>query len=179
MAVGMDIDHALGRLRGDRVDGTDMRAPQNSDELKQIISQTKLPFVIKGVLNSSDAKKAVEIGASAIIVSNHAANSFMFGIPSPAALPKISRKVGKRLTVLVDSGFKTGNDVLKGLALGAKGVGLGFPIVFAYMADGSSGVELLLNQITAELRRSMTATGCPNSSEVDKSILTLMPSIKR
>ena len=178
VAIGMDIDHALGRLSGDKVDGTEMRGPQNSDELKQIISQTKLPFIIKGVLSISDAEKAAEIGASAIIVSNHAANSFMFGVPSPIALPKIAGKVGKKLTVLVDSGFKTGNDTLKGLALGAKAVGFGFPIVLAYLADGTAGVELLLNQITAELSRSMRATSCSDLSKVDKSILVQLPNTK-
>lgn len=177
VAVGMDTDHALGRLLGDRVDGTEMRSPQRSDELKQLVSQTKLPFIIKGVLSISDAEKAVEIGASAIVVSNHAANSFLFGLPSIIALPTIVSSVGKKLTVLVDSGFKTGNDVLKAMALGATAVGFGFPVVFALMADGSSGVELLLNQITAELSRSMTATGCSSLSKIKRSIIVQVPQI--
>ena len=175
MAVGMDITHALGRLRGDKVDGTDLRGPQRSEELKQLISQTKLPFIVKGVLSTSDAKKAVEIGASAVVVSNHGANSILFGLPSPIALPTVVDAVGKKLTVLVDSGFKTGYDVLKGLALGAKGVGFGFPIVFALMADGPSGVELLINQVTAQLSRGMKATGCPDLSKIDKSIVIPVP----
>ncbi|OPY87572.1 MAG: L-lactate dehydrogenase (cytochrome) [Smithella sp. PtaU1.Bin162] len=172
IAVGMDVSHALGRLRGDRVDGTDMRGPQTSAELKKIIASTKLPFIIKGVLNLSDAEKAVAIGAAAVLVSNHAANSFLFGLPSPLALPPIAEKVGKKLVVLVDSGFKTGNDALKGLALGAKAVGMGNPIVMALMADGATGVENLLNQITAELHRSMVATNCAKLVDINKSILT-------
>ncbi len=171
VAVGMDIDHALGRLNGDRLEGTAMRGPQRSEELKQLISQTKLPFIIKGVLNVSDAQKAIEIGASAIVVSNHSANSFLFGLPSAMALPAIVDVAGKKLTVLVDSGFASGIDALKGLALGAKAVGFGFPVVAALMADGSRGIELLFNQIAAQLKHGMTATGCSNVAEINKSIL--------
>ena len=177
VAVGMDIDHSLGRLRGDRVDGTEIRGPQRSDELRQLISQSKLPFIIKGVLSISDAQKAVEIGASAIVVSNHAANSLLFGLPSMIALPRIVDSVGKKLTVLVDSGFKTGNDVLKALAFGAKAVGFGWSMVLAFTADGSSGVELLVNQITTELFRTMTAVGCPNLSTIKRSSVVQVPPI--
>jgi 4-hydroxymandelate oxidase len=169
VAVGMDIDHSLGRLRGDRVDGTDIRGPQRSEELKQVISQTGLPFILKGVLSITDAEKAVEMGASAILVSNHAANSLLFGVPSMIALPRIADRVGTKLTVLVDSGFKTGNDVFKALASGAEAVGFGWPMVLAYMAEGPSGVELLVNQITAELCRTMTAIGCPTLSDIESS----------
>ena len=174
VAVGMDISHALGRLRGDRVDGTEMRGPQTSTELKKITASTKLPFVVKGVLNILDAQRAVDIGAAAVLVSNHAVNSFLFGLPSPIALPTIAESVGKKLIVMVDSGFKTGNDALKGLALGASAVGFGTAIVMALMADGAAGVEVLINQITAELRRSMVATNCAHLSNVNKSIITTL-----
>lgn len=172
VAVGMDIDHALGRLRGDRVDGTEMRGPQTSNELRKIISSTQLPFIVKGILNVQDAQKAVDIGAAAVLVSNHAVNSFLFGLPSPIALPAITESVGKKLIVMVDSGFKTGNDALKGLALGARAVGYGNSIVMALMADGATGVEVLINQITAELRRSMVATNCAHLTDINKSIIT-------
>ncbi len=177
VAVGMDIDHFYGALRGDRVRRTELFGPQSTDELKQLISQTKLPFIIKGVLSASDAEKAVQLGASAIVVSNHGAGSFAFSVPSMIALPKIADSVGNKLTVLVDTGFETGNDVFKALAFGAKAVGFASPMILALGADGSDGVELLINQITAELRRTMAATGCPNLSAIERSIIVQMPAI--
>ncbi|MBA7603482.1 4-hydroxymandelate oxidase [subsurface metagenome] len=161
VAVGMDIDHFYGLLRGDRVEMTETFGPQRTSELKELISQTKLPFIIKGVLSVSDAEKAVQLGASAIIVSNHGSGSFDFSVPSMVALPKIADSVGNKLTVLVDTGFETGNDVFKGLAFGAKAVGLATPMILAWAADGSEGAELLINQVTAELRRTMAGAGCP------------------
>lgn len=177
VALGMDIDHYYGRLVGDKVDRDDLFGPQNTEELKQLISETKLPFIIKGVLSTVDAEKALQLGASAVIVSNHGSAAIDFTIPSMVALPRISESVGQKLTVLVDTGFKTGNDVLKALALGAKAVGFASSLLLAYAADGSSGVELLIHYITAELRRTMAATGCANVSAVSRSIISQAPFI--
>ncbi len=172
VAVGVDIDHFHGVLRGQQIANTQLFGPQPTEELRQLISQTKLPFILKGVLSVADAEKAVQIGASAIVVSNHG-NSFLdFAVPAVAALPRIVDCVGDKLTVVVDTGFKTGNDVLKGLALGAKAVGFASSMILAWGADGSSGVELLTNQITAELQRSLAATGCPDLASVSRAILT-------
>jgi isopentenyl diphosphate isomerase/L-lactate dehydrogenase-like FMN-dependent dehydrogenase len=171
LAVGMDIDHFYGRLRGDRLYDTKAFSPQKTDELKQLVHQTKLPFIIKGVLSVSDAEKALAIGASGIIVSNHGSGSVDFSVPSMIALPNIVERVGDKITVLIDTGFRTGNDVLKALALGAKAVGLATPIMLAWGADGSRGVESLITQITLELQRTMAATGCPDLAAVNKEII--------
>jgi len=175
VAVGMDIDHFYGRLVRDKVDRDDLFGPQNTEELKQVISQAKLPFIIKGVLSIVDAQKALQLGASAVVVSNHGSASIDFTIPSMMALPNISDSFGQKLTVLVDTGFKTGNDVLKALAFGAKAVGFASSMLLAFAADGSSGVELLANQITAELRRTMAATGCANVSAINSSVIRQAP----
>jgi len=177
VAVGMDIDHFYGALRGDSVFRGELFRPQRTDELRQVFSQTKLPFIIKGVLSVSDAEKAVQLGASAIIVSNHGSASIDFSVPSMIALTKVVDSVGDKLTVLIDTGFETGNDVLKALALGAKAVGFASPLLLALAADGSYGVELLINQITAELRRTMAATGCPNLAAINKAIIVPMPTV--
>ncbi len=178
VAVGMDIDHCYGRLAGDRVEMTELFGPQPTEELRQLISQTKLPFIIKGVLSVSDAEKSVQLGASAIVVSNHGSSSIDFTVPAMIALPQIVDSVGDKLTVLIDTGFKTGNDVLKALAFGAKGIGFASSMLLAWGADGSDGVELLINQITAELRRTMAATGCPNLSAINRSVIAQMPPIR-
>jgi len=175
VAVGMDIDHFHGLLVGDEIQRTELFAPQQTSELRQVFSQTKLPFIIKGVLSISDAQKAVDLGASAVVVSNHGPGSFSFSVPSMIALPRITDSVGKQVTVLIDSGFKTGNDVFKALAFGAKGVGFASSILLALAAQGSEGVELLINQITAELQRTMAGTGCPNLSAINREIIVHYP----
>jgi len=175
VAVGMDIDHFYGAWIQDRVLMSDLFSPQNTEELKQLVSQTKLPFIIKGVLSVSDAEKALEIGASTIVVSNHGSGSLDFGLPSMIALPKIADAVGKQMSVLVDTGFETGSDIFKGLAFGANAVGLASPIVLAWSADGSKGVEALINQITEELRRNMAAASFPNLSSIDRASFIEVP----
>jgi isopentenyl diphosphate isomerase/L-lactate dehydrogenase-like FMN-dependent dehydrogenase len=174
-AVGMDIDHFHGALMGERVRATDQFGPQSTEELKQLISQTKLPFIVKGVLSVRDAEQALALGASAIVVSNHASGSFSFSVPSMIALPKIVESVGDRLTVLIDTGFENGEDVFKALAFGAKAVGFGGSMILALAADGTRGVELLVNQITAQLARTMAATGCADLSAIDRSLVTEIP----
>lgn len=172
MAVGMDIDHFHGLQRPDGdVVRTELMGPQKTETIRQLISQTKLPFIIKGVLSLTDAQKAVDIGAKAIVVSNHASGSLTFSVPSLIALPKIAEKFGDKLTILVDTGFQTGNDVLKGLSLGARAVGMGSGMVLAWAAKGTEGVEMLIERITGELRRTMAATGCAALPDVDQSIL--------
>jgi isopentenyl diphosphate isomerase/L-lactate dehydrogenase-like FMN-dependent dehydrogenase len=171
VAVGMDIDHFYGVLRDDKVAMTDTFGPQSSETLQQLISSTKLPFIIKGVLSVEDAKEAARIGAAAIIVSSHGTSSVDFAIPPIIALPDIVKSVGDKVMVLVDTGFKTGSDVLKSLALGAKAVGFASSILLAWGAGGSREVENLINQITAELRRSMAATGCSNLSAINRSAI--------
>jgi len=177
VAVGMDIDYFYGRLEGDQVSRDELFGPQSSEVLKEVISQTKLPFIIKGVLSISDAERAVALGASAIIVSNHGSSAVDFTVPSMVALPKVADSVGDKSTVFIDTGFKTGNDILKALAFGAKAVGFASSMILAFAADGSMGVELLINQITAELRRTMAAVGCANLGAVKRSIISEMPII--
>ncbi|MFC1917278.1 alpha-hydroxy acid oxidase [Chloroflexota bacterium] len=178
IAVGMDIDHFYGVQR---IDGEVLRtgtfAPQRTEELRQLIAQSKLPFIIKGVLSLADAERAFQLGASTILVSNHGSGSLSFSVPSMIALPRIVEKYGDKLTVLVDTGFETGNDVFKGLALGAKGVGFGSSMVLAWAAGGSAMVERLVDELTAEFRRTMAATGCPNLAAINRSIVVPFPDL--
>lgn len=172
VATGMDIDYFYGhRPGGDRIERTNLYGPQSTETLKQLISQTKLPFILKGVLSVQDAERAAQIGASAIIVSNHGNDAIDFSIPSMMALPHIVEKVGNKLTVLVDTGFKTGNDVLKALAFGAKAAGFASSMLLGWGANGTKGVEEVINLISAELKRTMAATGCPNLASVTRSII--------
>ncbi|MFC1953329.1 alpha-hydroxy-acid oxidizing protein [Chloroflexota bacterium] len=177
VAVGIDIDHYYGVYREGRTRMTDTFSPKKTEEIKQAMSLTSLPFLIKGVLSNTDAERAAEIGASAIVVSNHGWGAFDFGVPTVAALPKVAKAVGNRLTILTDSGFRSGNDVFKALALGAQGVGFATSILMAVAADGAEGVEQFLGFITGELRRTMEICGCSELSAIDKSLLVTSPDL--
>ncbi|MBB4613353.1 FMN-dependent L-lactate dehydrogenase LldD [Novosphingobium taihuense] len=140
-------------------------------DLDFIRSEWKGPLVIKGLLDAEDAVEAANLGADGIVVSNHGGRQ-LDGVPSTArALPAIADAVGDRMTVLADGGVRSGLDVVRMLALGAKGVLLGRAWVFALAANGQQGVEHMLRLIEAEMRVAMTLTGVKNISEIDRSIL--------
>jgi len=179
IAVGVDIDHFYGIFRDGRSMMADTFAPKKKEEMKQLISSTNLPFIIKGVLSTADAENAIELGASALIVSNHASASFDFGIPSIFALPTIVEIVADRATVLVDSGFRTGNDVFKGLALGARAIGFGTSVLAASNAGGADFVEQFFHFINSELKRTMAICGCSNLSKIEKDILIESPELNK
>ncbi|MCY1673034.1 FMN-dependent L-lactate dehydrogenase LldD [Novosphingobium sp. SL115] len=140
-------------------------------DLDFIRSEWKGPLVIKGLLDAEDAVEAANLGADGIVVSNHGGRQ-LDGVPSTArALPAIADAVGDRMTVLADGGVRSGLDVVRLLALGAKGVLLGRAWVFALAAQGQAGVEHMLRLIEAEMRVAMTLTGVKKISEIDRSIL--------
>jgi len=134
------------------------------------------PLIIKGVLDADDARRAAEMGAEGIVVSNHGGRQ-LDGVSSTArALPAIVDAVGDRLTVLADSGVRSGIDVLRLLALGARGVMLGRAWVFALGAGGGAHVSALLRMIAQELRVAMALTGVRSIREIDSSLLATLNS---
>ncbi|ANK13905.1 FMN-dependent L-lactate dehydrogenase LldD [Erythrobacter neustonensis] len=140
-------------------------------DLDFIRSEWRGPLIIKGLLDAEDSVEAANLGADGIIVSNHGGRQ-LDGVPSTArALPAIADAVGERLTVLADGGVRSGLDVVRLLALGAKGVLLGRPWVFALAAQGQKGVEHMLRLIEAEMRVAMTLTGVTSIADIDRSIL--------
>ncbi|MCH7628588.1 MAG: FMN-dependent L-lactate dehydrogenase LldD [Proteobacteria bacterium] len=140
-------------------------------DLDFIRSEWKGPLVIKGLLDPEDAKEAAAIGADGIVVSNHGGRQLDGVLSSAQALPPIVDAVGDKLTVLADGGVRSGLDVLRMLALGAKGVLLGRAWAFALAARGQAGVEHMLKLIEAEMRVAMTLTGVGSIGEIDRSIL--------
>ncbi|MGN7930464.1 FMN-dependent L-lactate dehydrogenase LldD [Sphingopyxis sp. 22461] len=128
-------------------------------DLDFVRSHWKGPIVVKGILDADDARRAAEAGVDGIIVSNHGGRQ-LDGVPSVArALPAIADAVGDRLTVLADGGVRSGLDVVRMLALGARGVLLGRAWAFALAADGERGVRHVLDLIEAEMRVAMALTG--------------------
>ena len=129
------------------------------------------PLIIKGVLDEEDARMAAKVGADGIVVSNHGGRQ-LDGVPSTArALPAIAAAVGDKLTVLADGGVRSGLDVVRMLALGAKGVLLGRAWAYALAGGGGAGVAHILKLIDAEIRVAMALTGVTSIAEIDSSIL--------
>lgn len=123
------------------------------------------PLAIKGVLDAHDAGEAVRVGADAIIVSNHGGRQLDGVGSSVAALPHIVAAVGDDAEILVDGGIRSGLDVLRMLALGAKACLIGRPWAWALAAGGEAMVERMLGTLRAELAMAMTLTGCPRLSD--------------
>jgi L-lactate dehydrogenase (cytochrome) len=140
-------------------------------DLDWIRDHWKGPLIIKGVLDPEDAKAAADIGADGIVVSNHGGRQLDGVLSSARALPDIAEAVGDRLTVLADSGVRSGLDVVRMLALGAKGVLLGRAWVYALAARGGPGVSQLLDLIEKEMRVAMALTGVNTLDQIDRSIL--------
>ena len=140
-------------------------------DLEWIRDFWKGPMIIKGILDPHDARDAVSFGADGIVVSNHGGRQ-LDGVPSTArALPDIAQAVGSDLVVLADSGVRSGLDVVRMLALGARAVLLGRSSVYALAADGRHGVENLLDIFAREMRVAMTLTGVTAIDQIDESIL--------
>ena len=177
VAVGIDIDHFYGMYSDGKSDRAEIFAPKQIDEIRQAMSFTKLPFILKGVLSKTTTERAIEIGASAIVVSNHGVSSLDFGEPAVVALPNVVKTAGDKLIVLVDTGFRTGNDIFKGLALGAQGVGFATSVLMAASASGAESVEQFIGFVTAELKRTMAICGCSDLSAVNRSLLTTSPEL--
>ena len=123
-------------------------------------------LIIKGILDADDARNAVRLGADGIVVSNHGGRQLDGAIPTARALPRVVDAVGDDLTVLADSGVRSGVDVIRLLALGAKGVLLGRAYIYALAAAGEAGVAHLLRLFTEDMKVTMTLTGATSPSAI-------------
>ena len=123
-------------------------------------------FVIKGITSVADAKKALSIGATGIVVSNHGGRQLDHAPTPLEVLPEIVEAVGDRIEVLVDSGFRRGTDILKALALGAKGVLIGKAYLYGLGAAGEAGVARVIEIFRSELERNMRLMGLRSIHEI-------------
>ena len=129
------------------------------------------PLIIKGVLDPEDARAAQSLGADGLVVSNHGGRQLDGVMSTARALPAIADAVGDKNTVLADTGIRSGLDVVRMLALGAKGVLLGRAYIYALATRGEAGVTQLLDIFEKEMRVAMALTGVRSLSEIDRSIL--------
>lgn len=136
-------------------------------DLEWIRESWKGNLIIKGLLDPEDARNAVRLGADGIIVSNHGGRQLDGAIPTARALPRVVEAVGQDLTVLADSGVRSGLDVVRMLALGAKGVLLGRSYIYALAAQGQKGVERLLDIIATDMKVTMTLIGAHSPRQIN------------
>ena len=127
---------------------------------------TRLPLLLKGVLHPQDALEAIARGADGLIVSNHGGRTLDTAPATAAVLPRIVAAVGTQVPVLVDGGIRRGTDVLKAVALGARAVLVGRPMLHALAAAGPIGVAHALRLLRDELEIALALTGCATLSEV-------------
>lgn len=134
---------------------------------------TTLPILLKGILTAEDAKLAVEHGIEGIIVSNHGGRQLDTTLASIEALPEVVEAVAGRCEVYMDGGIRRGTDVLKALALGARAVLVGRPILWGLVANGATGVRHVLELLRAELELAMVISGRPTIASIDRSLVRL------
>ncbi len=162
-AFAMDIDAAglaVLAMQGKPV------APMSVDTLSRIASSVRIPFVLKGIMTASGARKALEAGARGIVVSNHGGRVLDETPSTIEVLPSIVEAVGGKLTILVDGGFRSGLDAFKALALGAQGVLMARPFTWAVYGGGAEGARLLLEKVRAELAEAMVMTGAASLAAI-------------
>ena len=143
------------------------------DRIREFRKMWDGPLIIKGIIDPRDALEALNVGADAIIVSNHGGRQLDGALSSIRALPAIMDAVGDKIEVHLDSGIRSGQDVLKALALGAKGTYIGRAYVYGLGAMGEAGVTKTLEIIHKELEVSMALCGHTDVTKVDRDILMI------
>jgi isopentenyl diphosphate isomerase/L-lactate dehydrogenase-like FMN-dependent dehydrogenase len=144
------------------------------DDLVWLREQWEGPILLKGVLHPEDARKAADAGIDGVVVSNHGGRQIDGEIASLDALPDVVAAVGDRMTVLFDSGIRTGSDIIKALALGAKAVLIGRPYIYGLGLGGEAGVRHVLRSLLAELDLSMALAGHTRPADLGPSVLRLV-----
>ncbi|KAL7798532.1 FMN-dependent dehydrogenase [Trichoderma ceciliae] len=141
------------------------------EDLKLLKKHWDGPIILKGILSVEDAELAVEHGIEGIIVSNHGGRQIDGAIATLDVLPEIVDAVGSKLTVMMDSGIRTGADILKALALGAKAVFVGRPVVYGLGINGKEGAEAVLAGLLADLDLTMGFAGAQTIADLKRSML--------
>ena len=140
------------------------------------VKKWKGPFALKGVMSVEDAKKAIDIGCSAIMISNHGGRQ-LDGSRAPFdQLAEIADAVGDKIEIILDGGVRRGTHVLKALALGAKACSFGKGYLFALSAGGQLGVEAVLQKMKEEINRGMILMGCKSVKDLNRSKITFRKS---
>lgn len=162
-AAAMDVDGAgLPFLKAMNPNA----GSKSVSELSEIIKYAEKPFIVKGIMTAKGALKAVEAGASAIVVSNHGGRVQGCTPSTAEVLPEIAAAVSGKVKIFVDGGIRSGVDVFKALALGADAVLIGRPVVPFIYAAGAEGLRIYMDRIVSQLRDTMTMCGTPTLADI-------------
>jgi 4-hydroxymandelate oxidase len=170
-SVPMPTGHGESGLANHFASGID--ASLTWKDIAWLRSITKLPVLIKGIVRGDDAARAADSGASGVIVSNHGGRQLDTAIPSIRALPDVVEGVAGRIEVLVDGGVRRGTDVIKAIALGARAVLLGRPVVWGLASGGENGARRVLDLMRAEVDLAMALCGAPTIGDITKDLVVV------
>ncbi|MBC7790156.1 MAG: alpha-hydroxy-acid oxidizing protein [Anaerolineae bacterium] len=140
-------------------------------DIEWLGSFTRLPILLKGILRADDARLAVEAGAAGIIVSNHGGRQLDTAVATIRALPEIAQAVAGRAEILIDGGVRRGTDIIKAIALGARAVLLGRPVLWGLALEGEKGVTRVMEMLRDELDLAMALCGCRSIEELSADLI--------
>jgi isopentenyl diphosphate isomerase/L-lactate dehydrogenase-like FMN-dependent dehydrogenase len=176
-AVGITMDTLKPVKIGDEVpistkDGKPRKGHKSTlQDIEWMKQQVNLPLVVKGIMGEQDARAAVNAGADALVVSNHGGRILDFNRAALEALPEVVEAAGAKVPILLDSGIRSGGDVVKALALGAKAVLAGRPVAWGVAAFGARGVERVFAVFEEEMKRVLCMVGVQSVRELRRDIL--------
>lgn len=162
--VDVDIDPDINKL-----------AALTWDDIRKLRDATDLKLILKGIQTGEDAATAVEVGADAVYISNHGGRQLEHARATIDILPEVVAAVGNRAEILIDSGFVSGGDIVKALALGANAVGIGKLHGFAIAADGENGIYRTLEILEAEIVTTLGLLGLTSTDGLNSSLLAGAP----
>ena len=180
VALPLDLDLPnLSAAVGDRSGGEGFMAMATKAfdasltmaDLEWLVDLAGIPVLVKGVVRADDALACLDAGAAGVVVSNHGARQLDAAITTARALGSVAEAVGDRAEVYVDGGIRRPADVVRALALGARAVLLGRPVLYALATGGEDGVSALIDWMAGELRRTMALCGVASIDEIDRSLL--------
>lgn len=140
-------------------------------DLEWLSELAGLPLVVKGLVRADDARRAADRGAAGVVVSNHGGRQLDSAIASLRALPDIAAAVGDRIVVMMDGGIRRGTDILKALALGARAVMVGRPVLWGLAVNGEAGARRVLELLIAELDLAMALAGAPRLTDISGDLI--------
>jgi isopentenyl diphosphate isomerase/L-lactate dehydrogenase-like FMN-dependent dehydrogenase len=162
-----DVRGAAGAVQSVAMQSRQIRPDLTWRDVASLRDRWDGPFLVKGILDPSDAARAVdEVGATGVVVSNHGGRQLNGAMASVDALPAVVEAVGERATVLLDGGIRTGSDVVTALALGADAVMIGRPYLYGLAVAGTMGVETVLNILATEMRQTLTLMGIADIADL-------------
>jgi 4-hydroxymandelate oxidase len=169
--VTRDIPHEIGESGLFAYFAEQLDSGVTWRDLEWLQTLSPLPLVVKGILRGDDAVRAVECGAKAIVVSNHGGRQLDGAIASLDALTEVVEAVDGRAEVLLDGGIRRGTDILKALAMGAKAILLGRPVLWGLAVEGEAGVSHVISLLRNELDVAMALSGCAKIQDIDFSLV--------